>query len=228
MPHLLEAKNLSFMKPANGEVSARSRDYLLNGISLSLDKGDIFGVTGPSGAGKSTLLKLLCRLEEASSGDIYLNGHSIGSVDPRAWRRKITMVFQSATLMGPTVYDDLSLALRWNPGPVSTLDPAVAVELLNRAHLTERFLKLSPKNLSVGEAQRVALARALAADPEVLLLDEPTSALDPESKAGIEDSIQSLARDGTGVIMVTHDPKQMEKMARHGLSLNAGKIEQVW
>ena len=202
--------------------------YLLKNIEFTLNRGEIFGLAGRSGSGKSTLLRLLCRLEEPSEGSLRFEDGDWFAVDPRRLRREVTLVFQTPTLLGPTLADDLQLGLRFGNGsdPIPTREWGES--LLQRVHLPPGFLGKNPKDLSVGEAQRVALARALAIQPKVLLLDEPTSALDQESKQAIEATLQEAAQSGTSILLVSHDPRQLQSLAKRGLELAKGEMLRTW
>ncbi len=234
MAALLETQDLALLKSPQGEKNhvPQAVDYLIEGISLRVGTGEVFGISGPSGSGKSTLLKLLCRLEEPSAGEVLFQGQSIKHLDPRELRRKVTLVFQTPILMGPTISDDLNLSLKWrseNHRPRATrLSEGEAEALLRRVHLPMEILQTKPKNLSVGEAQRVALARALVLEPQVLLLDEPTSALDPVSKEKIETTIRELTQGGLTVLLVSHDPEQIKRLALRGLVLKSGRMQGNW
>ncbi|MFO1463804.1 MAG: ATP-binding cassette domain-containing protein [bacterium] len=216
----LETQDLGLRKGA--------REVLKN-ISFSANSGEVFGIAGRSGSGKSSLLHLLCRLEEPSQGEIRLNQRPFGELAPQALRRQITMVFQTPTLLGPTVEDDLKLGLAFGEKVSEcSQDKAWAKAWLEKVHLPCSMLEENPKKLSVGEAQRVALARAMAIQPLFLLLDEPTSALDSVSKLAIEETLQAAAAEGTGIILVSHDPRQLQELSVRGLELAAGQIVRRW
>lgn len=232
MPGLLEVKHLTYLKPreAASPETFEAPPSLLHDLSFTVPVGGIFAIVGPSGSGKSTLLKCLCRLEEATSGEILFQGDSIQALDPRTLRRKMPLVFQVPVLMGPTVADDLQTGFRWQADKKqkSSAFRETALRLLQRVHLEERFLGENPKNLSVGEAQRVALARALAIEPEALLLDEPTASLDAESKTQIERCISELGQSGVTVLLVSHDASQIDKLSSHGIELAGGRMKRFW
>lgn len=252
MPALLETRRLYLKKPAEEQVARalrptlRARNtglkplatkdaaYLLEDLSFSVSAGEVFGIFGPSGSGKSTLLKCLCRLEEATEGEILFHQKPIREYDPRLLRRRLTLVFQTPILLGPSVWDDLLTGFRWKDGPANPTSPEGdrsrnwALRLLSQVHLPERFLGENPKNLSVGETQRVALARALAIQPEILLLDEPTASLDLDSKKKIEETIRELSQNGMTILLVSHDQRQIQGLAQHGLELRDGKSYSAW
>ncbi len=221
------------MGPSMDILRAEGVDYkaILQGISLTVPSGKIFGVSGPSGSGKSTLLKLLCRLEDVTAGTVYFKAQPIQNFDPKIVRRKVTMVFQTPVLLGPRVIDDLALGKRFEPkSPSSNAQEELSWGkiLLQKVYLSPGLLMENPKRLSVGESQRVALARALAIQPEVLLLDEPTASLDMESKQFIEQTLSAEAKNGLTILLVSHERRQMEEVAMHGVELNRGRIQQSW
>ncbi|MDL1872023.1 ATP-binding cassette domain-containing protein [Deltaproteobacteria bacterium PRO3] len=204
--------------------------YIVKNIGFSLRTGEIFGVAGRSGSGKSTLLRLLCRLEEPTEGDASFEGENVLSIAPRRLRRAITLVFQTPTLLCDTVAEELRLGLGFSENPDLGPKPGRVwgEALLRRVHLEADLLEEHPKRLSVGEAQRVALARALAIQPKILLLDEPTSALDQASKEAIEATLKEAAAAGMSMILVSHDPRQLQALAPRGLELAKGEAIRSW
>lgn len=187
---------------------------------LDLDVGD--GATvllGPSGAGKSTLLRLLNRLADPDSGAVRFRGDDVREIDPRALRRRASLVPQLPAPLPGTVADNV----RYGPSLVGReVEPARALEL---AGLSESYADRDATRLSVGEQQRVMLARALALEPEVLLLDEPTSALDEDTRDGVERTLAELGdRTGVSMVMVTHDREQARRMADRIVELRDGRV----
>jgi len=224
---ILETRALSYH--ANGSQSPDAINKILKSIDLSVDPQQIFALIGPSGSGKSTLLKLLCRLLEPSEGEIHFQSKNILEMDPRALRREVVLVFQSPVLVGKNVLEDLALGFHFSSPRQPTPDnEAWAVELLSKVDLAPRFLHESPKTLSQGEAHRVSLARALAIRPKVLLLDEPTSSLDVVSKKVIEDALREASKEGMTIVLVSHDPSQVDRLAEHGLELFQGNMKRSW
>ncbi|VAS27851.1 glutamine ABC transporter ATP-binding protein [Klebsiella pneumoniae] len=185
---------------------------VLKGIDLQVENGEVISIIGPSGSGKTTLIRTINALESLDGGEIilygedYLKGGAI--VDKRQMRagvRRIGMVFQSFNLFPHrTVLDNVMLAPRYH----QLLDQPVAREqalaLLDRVGLLAHAHKY-PWQLSGGQQQRVAIARALALKPDIMLFDEPTSALDPELVGEVLKVIQSLAREGMTMLIVTHE-----------------------
>lgn len=183
------------------------RDALFEDASLTIADGSFVLVRGPSGTGKSTLLRLLCRLEEAQSGRILLDGAPIDALDPADLRRRVAYVQQMPTLLPGTVRDNLLLPFSFKAN--SALIPPTSETL---AAMLGGFLLhgVTPESradtLSVGQAQRVCLLRSLLLDPGVVLMDEPTASLDADSAAVVLAKAAELSRQGRTVIMVSHSP----------------------
>ena len=197
-------------------------NHVLNGINVTINKGDIVCVIGPSGSGKSTFLRCLNCMEDPSSGQIIFNGVDIAdmSVDINVHRRKMGMVFQHFNLFNnKTVIENIMLApvhircqeLKKTKKSERTTTKAQiiaqareeAMDLLKRIGLEDKA-DVYPSTLSGGQKQRVAIIRALAMNPDVVLFDEPTSALDPEMVGEVLDLMKSLAKDGLTMVVVTH------------------------
>lgn len=216
----------------HGEVVLRAENLgrevadktILRDVSFQVNTADLLGIVGASGSGKSSLLRLLNRLDEPTSGTVYLDGQDYRHFPPRELRRRVGMVTQRAYLFP----GDVASNLRFGPAQRGLTVPDEEVErLLERVGLPG-FSAREVSVLSGGEQQRVSLARALANRPEVLLLDEPTSALDEESKVGIEELISSLVRGhGLTCVMVTHDREQARRMCNRVILLEAGQLVQT-
>jgi putative ABC transport system ATP-binding protein len=193
---------------------------LVDDISVEVRSGEFLAIVGPSGSGKSSFLRLLNRLDEPSSGTVYLGDVDYRDIPPSELRRKVGMVTQRAFLFPGTVYQNLGFGPRQR-GEV--LSETVARELLAGVGLPG-YLSREVSNLSGGEAQRISIARALANTPGVLLLDEPTSALDEASKSGVEALIRDLIRERSlTCVMVTHDVAQAARLATAVLLLEGGR-----
>ena len=191
----------------NGEVEA------LKDISLSIEKGDIFGIIGLSGAGKSTLVRCLNLLEKPTDGEVVVNGNSLMSLSNkqlRKERQRIGMIFQHFNLlMQRTVLDNICFPLEI-AGVKKSEARKRALELLEVVDLSEKA-KAYPAQLSGGQKQRVAIARALATNPKVLLCDEATSALDPNTTKSILQLLKQINKDlGVTVIVITHEMAVIE------------------
>ncbi len=193
-------------------------------VSLEVRRGELLGIVGASGSGKSSLLRLLNRLDEPTSGTVFLDGQDYRSIPPRELRRRIGMVTQRPFLFPGDIASNLRFGPQQRGQTLSDMDVAA---LLRRVGLPD-FAHREVSNLSGGEQQRVSLARALANSPEVLLLDEPTSALDEQARAGIEELIGGLVADGSlTCVLVTHDRDQARRICDRIVLIEAGHILQT-
>ena len=198
----------------------------LKDCSTEVNKGQVVVVCGPSGSGKSTLIKCVNGLETFQSGEIVVNGTSVG--DPKTdlpkLRARVGMVFQHFELFPHMpVQENLTLAqvkvLRRSKEEAREK----ALKLLERVGLRDQAEKY-PGNLSGGQQQRVAIARALAMDPICMLFDEPTSALDPEMINEVLDVMVELAREGMTMMVVTHEMGFARKVAHRVVFMDGGEI----
>jgi len=206
----------------------------LDGISLTVRKGEIFGIIGRSGAGKSTLIRCLNGLERADSGEIHVEGRDItglpeGALQPL--RRRIGMIFQHFNLLSSkTVEENIALPLKIE-GVAKAERLKRARELLDLVGLADKA-KAYPSSLSGGQKQRVGIARALAARPALLLSDEATSALDPETTRSILALLKDINRKlGLTVVLITHEMEVIRGIADRVAVIDAGRIVeegQVW
>ncbi|CAM3759804.1 glutamine ABC transporter ATP-binding protein GlnQ [Castellaniella denitrificans] len=201
-------------------------NVVLDGISLSIDAGEVVVVVGPSGSGKSTFLRCINVLETIQGGDIIVNGHSVlgPPAQVRELRREAGMVFQQFNL-----FPQLTALENVMFGPIHTRgtprDQAreQALELLSKVGLAERAGHY-PGQLSGGQQQRVAIARALAIKPLLMLFDEPTSALDPELRHEVLKVMQDVAEEGMTMIVVTHEMEFARKVGSRLIFMDGGKI----
>ncbi|WP_042119100.1 amino acid ABC transporter ATP-binding protein [Rhizobium etli] len=205
---------------------------ILKDISIRIPEGSVTALVGPSGGGKSTLLRCINLLEIPRSGTIRLGeeelsfapGKRLGWPAIQKIRRQTGMVFQNFQLFPhqtaiENVMEGLVTVLKWPKEKARER----AMELLTKvgmAHKTNAW----PSTLSGGQQQRVAIARALAPSPRVLLCDEPTSALDPELSAEVVDVLGQLAREGTTMVMATHDLRLASNIANDVVFLEAGTV----
>jgi putative ABC transport system ATP-binding protein len=197
---------------------------LVEDASFEIRAGEILAIVGPSGSGKSSLLRLLNRLDEPTSGTVYLEGADYRQIAPRELRRKLGMVTQRAFLFPGTV----AANLRFGPTQRGESLSEDSVEQLLEQVGLKGYAGRDIANLSGGEAQRVSVARTLANSPLALLLDEPTSALDNASKLGIELLIQKIVRDqNLTCLLVTHDVAQASRLAQRALLLESGHITRM-
>jgi D-methionine transport system ATP-binding protein len=206
----------------------------LDGISLTVRKGEIFGIIGRSGAGKSTLIRCLNGLERADSGEIHIDGRDIAGLaeqELQPLRRRIGMIFQHFNLLSAkTVEENIALPLKIE-GVAKPERLQRARELLDLVGLSDKA-KAYPASLSGGQKQRVGIARALAARPALLLSDEATSALDPETTRSILSLLKDINRKlGLTVVLITHEMEVIRSIADRVAVIDAGKIVeegQVW
>ncbi|HEX6022479.1 MAG TPA: amino acid ABC transporter ATP-binding protein [Solirubrobacter sp.] len=200
-------------------------NLVLDGVDLSVARGEVIVIAGPSGSGKSTMLRCVNGLETPDSGEILFDGRPVrpGKTLP-AIRAEIGLVFQQFNLFPHmTVLDNITLA----PVKVKGIPVAQAREraheLLTRVGIAEKADQY-PADLSGGQQQRVAIARALAMDPKLMLFDEPTSALDPEMIREVLDVMRDLARDGMTMLVVTHEMGFAREVCDRLVFIDGGKI----
>lgn len=197
------------------EVQTRA----LDGVSLTIDKGEFVSVMGPSGCGKSTMLNIMGLLDEPTSGTLSIDGvNSAGMSDKQLAQlrnRKLGFIFQSFHLIPAlNVVDNVLLPMHYRPKEMSGAELRKrAEEVLAKVDLAHR-MKHFPTQLSGGQCQRVAIARALMGAPEVILADEPTGNLDSKMGAEIMSILKQLNAEGTTIVMVTHDAKIAEQTSR--------------
>lgn len=198
----------------------------LDGINLSIERGDFVFLVGASGSGKTTLLSLLLREEEATSGEIRVAGNDLRRIANRQvphYRRTLGFVFQDYKLLNnKTVWENVAFALEVIGTRRSTIKSLVP-KVLDTVGLTGKE-KNYPHELSGGEQQRVAIARALAMDPEIMLFDEPTSALDPELVGEVLQVMQDLAASGMTMAVVTHEIGFAREVADQVVFMDGGVI----
>ncbi|HEV8572972.1 MAG TPA: amino acid ABC transporter ATP-binding protein [Actinomycetota bacterium] len=198
----------------------------LDGISLTIRRGEVVVVMGPSGSGKSTLIRCFNRLERHDAGRIVIDGIELTD-DIRNIERvrsEIGMVFQSFNLFPHlTVMDNIMLAPRNVRHWPKQRSEDKAKQLLERVGIPEQAKKY-PAQLSGGPQQRVAIARALAMEPKIMLFDEPTSALDPEMIKEVLDVMEELARSEMTLIVVTHEVGFAKHVAHRVVFLDEGKL----
>jgi len=211
---------------ATGIVKSFGQDTVLNGIDLSVSKGEVVVVLGPSGCGKSTLLRCLNGLEQINGGEILLDGEAITATGKNMsrMRQKIGMVFQSYDLFPhKTIIDNVTLAPIKVQKRSKAEAEAEAETLLKRVGLWEKKDQY-PRQLSGGQKQRVAIVRALCMHPEVMLFDEVTAALDPEMVREVLDVMLELAEQGLTMIIVTHEMQFARAIADRIMFLDGGVV----
>ncbi|HXW81714.1 MAG TPA: ABC transporter ATP-binding protein, partial [Acidimicrobiales bacterium] len=197
----------------------------LDGFSLDIGPGEFVAMLGPSGCGKTTALRILAGFENATSGEVLVDGKDVQAIPPQ--RREMGMVFQSYSLFpNMTVLENVAFGLRLRKvGNAERKEKAMS--LLEMVELKDRVNRY-PHQLSGGQQQRVALARALAIEPRVLLLDEPLSALDAKVRVQLREQIRALQRRlAITTVFVTHDQDEALSMADRVAVMRSGKLEQV-
>ena len=202
------------------------KNEVLKGISAKFNKGDVVCIIGPSGSGKSTFLRTLNGLEDATSGDVIINGYNLTdkNTDINLVRQHVGMVFQHFNLFpNMTVLENIMYAPVELKKLTKTEAKEKALRLLEAVGLEEKKDTM-PEMLSGGQKQRVAIARALAMDPDVMLFDEPTSALDPEMVGDVLDLMRRIADDGMTMLIVTHEMGFARKVANRVMFTDAGVI----
>ena len=218
----IEIKNLTKIFEIKGHTVTALSD-----VSLSIEKGDIFGIIGMSGAGKSTLVRTVNYLEKPTQGSILIDGINLSTLSEkelRIKRREIGMIFQNFNLLEQkNVIDNICFPLEI-AGTKRKEARARAKELLKTVNLEDKE-KAFPSQLSGGQKQRVAIARALATNPSILLCDEATSALDPQTT----DSILKLLKEinetlGITIVIITHQMSVVTEVCKHVAIIDNGKL----
>ena len=215
---MVELRGVSKTYP-NGTVALRD-------VNLKLDKGEFVFLVGPSGSGKSTLVKLLLKEEDATEGEVYVNGYDGTSMTRQEipfLRRSLGVVFQDFRLLpNKTVYENVAFAM--------IITEALPKEIRRQVPMALALVGLSrkanmyPNQLSGGEQQRVALARALVNNPALLIADEPTGNLDPETSWEIMKLLSEINHRGTTVIVATHEKSIVDEMKKRVVSISKGLI----
>ncbi|AOF48740.1 amino acid ABC transporter ATP-binding protein [Tetragenococcus halophilus] len=209
---------------------------VLNDITTSIKEGEVICVIGPSGSGKSTFLRCLNRLEEATSGQIIIDGEHLTDkkTDINQIRQHIGMVFQHFNLFPHlSILENITLAPLDVKGKNKKETEERADELLQTVGLSDKK-NVYPESLSGGQKQRVAIARALAMNPDIMLFDEPTSALDPEMVGDVLKVMKKLADQGMTMVIVTHEMGFAKEVANRimfiddGYFLEDGKPDEVF
>jgi len=215
---VVELKNVSKTYP-NGTVALRD-------INLKIEKGEFVFFVGPSGSGKSTLIKLLLKEEDATEGDVFVNGYDVTTMtryEVPYLRRSLGVVFQDFRLLpNKTVYENVSFAM--------LITEALPKEIRRQVPMALALVGLSrkanmyPSQLSGGEQQRVVLARALVNNPALLIADEPTGNLDPETSWEIMKLLSEVNHRGTTVIVATHEKTIVDEMKKRVVAISKGSI----
>lgn len=200
--------------------------HVLKNINFSVKRGEIVVVCGPSGSGKSTLIRCINRLEEISSGDIYIDGQNLydRKININNLRAEAGMLFQHFNLFPHlTILENITIAQTKVKGTPKSEAHEVSLQLLEKvglAHKAEGY----PNELSGGQKQRVAIARTLAMKPKIILFDEPTSALDPEMIGGVLDVMRDLAHENFTIVCVTHEMGFAKEVSNRVVFMDEGQI----
>jgi peptide/nickel transport system ATP-binding protein len=226
---MLEVVNLTKVFPVRNAFGRKSGEVrAVDGVSFSIERGQVYGLAGESGSGKSTIARMIMGLSEPTGGDILIDGQNIaGASASRAHRGKVQMVFQNpGSSLNPrrTVGQSVAVPLAAHGHPRADRARRIS-ELLEMVQLPADFAQRFPHELSGGQKQRVAIARALAVAPKLLVLDEPTSALDVSVQARIIDLLVDLgSRLGLTFLFISHDLSLMRNFAEKVGVLYLGRI----
>ena len=218
---MIELKNIDVVFSKGKTVHA------VNNVSLTVERGDIYGIVGFSGAGKSTLIRTINLLQPPTSGSVTISGQDITKFSAeqlRQKRQKIGMIFQHFNLLSSkTVFDNVAFPLKHSN--LSKEERAKKVrDLLNIVGIGDKE-KAYPSQLSGGQKQRVAIARALANDPDILLCDEATSALDPQTTDEVLKLLKSLNENlNLTIVIITHEMQVVKEICHKVAVMEKGEI----
>jgi polar amino acid transport system ATP-binding protein len=207
-------------------VKRYGQNQVLNGVSLSVEKGEIIAIIGRSGSGKSTMLRCVNGLEAIQGGSVSFEGTKVNDpgTDLRKLRQHVGIVFQSFNLFPHlTVEKNITLAPKVVKGVAPAEARSLAERVLAKVGLAEK-IDAYPDQLSGGQQQRVAIARSLAMQPTLMLFDEITSALDPELVGEVLKTLEEMARDGMTMMLVTHEIGFARRVADRVVFMHQGKI----
>lgn len=219
---MIELKNINVTFQTEEQTVHAVKD-----VSLSIDKGDIYGIVGYSGAGKSTLVRTINLLQRPTAGEVFVAGNNLSilsSKELRTERKKIGMIFQHFNLMRQrSVADNVAYPLYKSGLSEQEIDEKV-VELLELVGLADKK-EAYPAQLSGGQKQRVAIARSLANDPEVLLCDEATSSLDPKTTASILELLKDLNKKlALTIVVITHEMEVVKEICNKVAVMEEGEV----
>lgn len=202
---------------------------VLRGVSLKVEKGDVVVILGPSGSGKTTLLRCIDFLEKADQGEMIFDDIRTGLAHASKKtilriRKKTAFVFQNYNLFhNKTALQNVTEGLIVARKVPKKEAEEIGKRALDKVGLSERY-DYYPNQLSGGQQQRVGIARAIAVNPDIILFDEPTSALDPELIGEVLQVMKELAKEGTTMIVVTHEMKFAQDVAKKVIFMDGGKI----
>ena len=204
-------------------------NVVLDGIDIKIEKGDVVVLLGPSGSGKTTLLRCINFLEKADSGfisfdDLQADFTNITKKDIAEFRKKTGFVFQNYNLFNnKTALENVAIGLIHARKIPQEEAYEISKKALDKVGLNDKY-DFYPAQLSGGQQQRVGIARAFAFNPYVILFDEPTSALDPELISEVLSIMKQLAKEGTTMLVVTHEMSFAQEVANHVIFMDKGKI----
>lgn len=210
------------MLTLNNLKKSYDQTSILNGISLSIETGEIVSILGPSGSGKTTLLNCILGITDIDSGSVIFNGQDVTGVSME--ERGFNIVFQDYALFpNLNAYENITYGLKNKPGISTQQEVNELIELLGLSQHLDKHID----QLSGGQKQRVALARTMVMKPKILLLDEPLSALDGVIKESIKEKIKTIAKEfHLTTIIVTHDPEEALTLSDRVLIMKDGSISQ--
>jgi len=193
----------------------------LSNVTVDIPKGDFVFIVGPSGAGKSTFIKLIFREEVPTEGEIIVNGRNVGDLEPSEvpyLRRNLGIIFQDYRLLpNKTVYENVAFAMQVVEASRRDIKKRV-IHVLDLVGLRHKGKSL-PGELSGGEQQRIAIARAIVNNPVIVIADEPTGNLDPETSWEIMNIFERINKDGTTIVMATHDKNIVDAMKKRVIAI---------
>lgn len=215
---MVEFKNVT-KRYANGTVALRN-------VNINISKGEFVFVVGQSGSGKTTLIKLILREEDATEGEIFVNGYNVTLMKRKEipyLRRSLGVVFQDFRLLpNKTVYENVAFAMQITEATPKEIRRQVPMALALVG--LSRKANMYPNQLSGGEQQRIALARAIANNPSLLIADEPTGNLDPETTWEIMKLLSEINHRGTTVIVATHEKSIVDALKKRVIAIERGLI----
>ena len=198
----------------------------IHNVSFEIEKGQFVYLMGPTGAGKSTIINSIIKSVVPDSGQILVNNYDVSKLsenDLTIYRRDIGMVFQDFKLINDrSIFENVALPLQILGIPKKTIIIKVE-EILNKVGLKHKINSM-PNELSGGEQQKICVARALIKNPKIVVADEPTGNLDPSSSDDIIDLLEKESKNGTTIIMATHNYPLIENRIKHFIELNNGKV----